>query len=116
VPIALPVTVSLQHDGAAVSVRGETINLGGGGLCLHTRAPLHPGHDVRLSLMVEGGSKSIVCDAHVLDCRGCGGSTTSYALSYESRLAFFGVDERTQSAILRCCFQQQIAQRRSKLA
>jgi c-di-GMP-binding flagellar brake protein YcgR len=116
VPIVLPVTVSVRYDGAAVSVRGESINLGGGGLCLATRAPLRAGSDVRLGIVLESGGPPIACNAHVLDCRGRGDSPTTHARSYESRLAFVGVDERTQSAILRCCFQQQIAQRRNKLA
>jgi c-di-GMP-binding flagellar brake protein YcgR len=115
VPMELPVELAVRQDGRSVAVRGQTVNLGGGGLGVRTPVALAEGQPVALRLQLLPDEPPLDLEARVIECRPVDAKAGAADAAFESRVAFQDIGEATRSQILRECYRVQIERRRSQL-
>lgn len=103
------VVLSVPQESGNFAMRGETANIGGGGLAVRTDEVLPMATLLRVRIELHPGQLPLQCEATVIDSRPLEDGR------HESRLAFATIDEPTQSALLQVCFQEQLARRRNDL-
>jgi len=112
-PLRIPILISIPDDDQTTAVRGETLNLSGGGVGVVTPSPLPVDQRVRVRFSLRDQEQPLVCAAMV----GASSQQRDAAPDrcFESRLVFDQIDEATQERILSECYLIQIERRRRDL-
>jgi PilZ domain-containing protein len=83
--MAIPVSLMALDDPAPAGVQGETVDVGIGGTCVHTRDPLPAGADPMVTLTLPDG-EPLMLPARVVFCR-------HVVDGWDYRLAFCDLDD-----------------------
>ncbi|MEQ1631381.1 MAG: PilZ domain-containing protein [Planctomycetota bacterium] len=115
-PMVCTVVVSSVTDDQASVVRGQTVDLGGGGVRIRSKERTQDGAQVTVRLSLDEKAPAVRAVARVLDCVPIAGapSRTNDAL-FESRLEFESLEDSVAAQVLRACFLHQIESRKRRL-
>lgn len=117
--LVCPVVVKRTIGDQIEIARGQTVDIGGGGIRMRTEPALPVGDVVQLRLSIDAQELAIKAQAKVLECTVVDPRRRKRAgeakLGYESRLVFTAIDEQDRGRIIQRCFQQQVQRRQRGL-
>ncbi|MGE3173500.1 MAG: flagellar brake protein [Planctomycetota bacterium] len=111
--VQCPVTISVPDGQSAVPVRGETVDLGGGGARVRTKAPLPVDAVVRVRLLLQADQPPLQAQARVVASEPVADGAAPGL--HEGRLEFVELDDAARTDILQRCFRLQLEQRRRQV-